>query len=61
MGFHDHRRFPDFAYISPSLEAKDINAHIDLVLISHFHLDHVGSQFCLFRLLEFNYRYFDHT
>jgi integrator complex subunit 11 len=33
MGYNDHRRFPDFA----------LAGHVDLVIISHFHLDHCGS------------------
>ncbi|TPX70234.1 hypothetical protein SpCBS45565_g01857 [Spizellomyces sp. 'palustris'] len=40
MGYSDHRRFPDFTYISRS-GAYDTN--IDCVIISHFHLDHCGA------------------
>ncbi|KAL2916058.1 Integrator complex subunit 11 [Polyrhizophydium stewartii] len=40
MGFSDHRRFPDFSYIS---KTGDFTAMIDCVIISHFHLDHCGA------------------
>ena len=39
-GYNDHRRFPDFRYISREGNFKGL---IDLVIISHFHLDHCGS------------------
>ncbi|KAI0979713.1 hypothetical protein GJ496_004978 [Pomphorhynchus laevis] len=40
MGFDDERRFPDFDFI-----ARDgpLDAVVDCVLISHFHLDHCGA------------------
>ncbi|KAI8924337.1 beta-lactamase-like protein [Entophlyctis helioformis] len=40
MGHSDHRRFPDFAYIS---KTGDFTGTIDCVIISHFHLDHCGA------------------
>jgi integrator complex subunit 11 len=40
MGYNDHRRFPDFRYLS---NTQDFDAILDLVLISHFHLDHCGA------------------
>ncbi|RKO87534.1 beta-lactamase-like protein, partial [Blyttiomyces helicus] len=40
MGYSDHRRFPDFSYISKS---KDYTAMLDCIIISHFHLDHCGA------------------
>jgi integrator complex subunit 11 len=40
MGYNDHRRFPDFKYIS---NAGDFNDIIDAIIISHFHLDHCGA------------------
>ncbi|KAH6584224.1 hypothetical protein BASA61_007582 [Batrachochytrium salamandrivorans] len=40
MGYSDHRRFPDFAYIS---KTGDYTSMIDCVIISHFHLDHCGA------------------
>jgi len=40
MGFQDERKFPDFTYISPT---GPYTAHIDCLIISHFHLDHCGS------------------
>eukprot|EP00292_Cryptomonas_paramecium_P007142 CAMPEP_0113730174 /NCGR_PEP_ID=MMETSP0038_2-20120614/43010_1 /TAXON_ID=2898 /ORGANISM="Cryptomonas paramecium" /LENGTH=446 /DNA_ID=CAMNT_0000662201 /DNA_START=21 /DNA_END=1358 /DNA_ORIENTATION=+ /assembly_acc=CAM_ASM_000170 len=39
-GYNDERRFPDFRYIS---KEGNFNGIIDLVIISHFHLDHCGS------------------
>ena len=39
-GYNDSRRFPDFRYIS---REGNFNGLIDLVIISHFHLDHCGS------------------
>ncbi|KAJ1493197.1 beta-lactamase-like protein, partial [Baffinella frigidus] len=39
-GYNDHRRFPDFRYISSE---GNFTGLIDLVIISHFHLDHCGS------------------
>ncbi|KAF3340690.1 cleavage and polyadenylation specificity factor subunit 3-II [Carex littledalei] len=35
MGYSDHRAFPDFSLISPS--------DISCVVITHFHLDHIGA------------------
>ncbi|KAJ3291332.1 Integrator complex subunit 11 [Borealophlyctis nickersoniae] len=40
MGYSDHRRFPDFSYIS---KTGDFTNMIDCVVISHFHLDHCGA------------------
>lgn len=40
MGYLDHRRFPDFSLIS---ETGDFNSALTCVVITHFHLDHVGA------------------
>lgn len=40
MGYNDHRRYPDFNYISKS---GDFDSMIDCIIISHFHLDHCGA------------------
>ena len=40
MAFNDSRRFPDFTHLAPS---GPYTAHVDLVLLSHFHLDHSGG------------------
>lgn len=40
MGYNDHRRFPNFDFIS---RTGDFTQKIDVVIISHFHLDHCGS------------------
>ncbi|SPQ93979.1 unnamed protein product (mitochondrion) [Plasmodiophora brassicae] len=39
-GFDDHRRFPNFDFISKS---ADLTPYLDCVIISHFHLDHCGA------------------
>lgn len=41
MGYEDNRRFPDFSLISPC--GDPLTSLIDIVLISHFHLDHCGA------------------
>ncbi|KAJ1611325.1 CPSF metallobeta-lactamase [Cryptosporidium canis] len=43
MGFKDERKYPDFKFISATLDPHIINSCIDLVIISHYHLDHCGS------------------
>lgn len=43
MGFRDERRYPDFKLISATLDPFIINASIDLVVVSHYHLDHCGA------------------
>lgn len=40
MGYSDERRFPDFTYIT---QDEPLTAHLDCVIISHFHLDHCGA------------------
>ncbi|KAJ3038371.1 Integrator complex subunit 11 [Rhizophlyctis rosea] len=40
MGYSDHRRFPDFTYISKS---NNYTSLLDCIIISHFHLDHCGA------------------
>ncbi|CAI8605433.1 unnamed protein product [Vicia faba] len=40
MGYNDHRQFPDFSLISPS---GDFNDALSCIIITHFHLDHVGA------------------
>ncbi|KAL9256140.1 Cleavage and polyadenylation specificity factor subunit 3-II-like protein [Drosera capensis] len=40
MGYHDHRRYPDFSRISKS---GDFDAELACVIITHFHLDHIGA------------------
>ncbi|XP_058724433.1 cleavage and polyadenylation specificity factor subunit 3-II [Vicia villosa] len=40
MGHHDHRQFPDFSLISPS---GNFNDALSCIIITHFHLDHVGA------------------
>ena len=49
MGYTDHRRFPDFHYIKSNLSSANsqkpdaLSNMIDLVLVSHAHLDHCGA------------------
>ncbi|KAL9259202.1 Cleavage and polyadenylation specificity factor subunit 3-II-like protein [Drosera capensis] len=40
MGYHNHRRYPDFSRISKS---GDFDAELACVIITHFHLDHIGG------------------
>eukprot|EP00250_Pteridium_aquilinum_P033153 c5259_g1_i1 orf=104-2215(+) len=40
MGYHDDRRFPDFSLIP---KQGDFTQSIDCIIITHFHLDHVGA------------------
>ncbi|XP_015578956.2 cleavage and polyadenylation specificity factor subunit 3-II [Ricinus communis] len=40
MGYDDHRRYPDFSLISKS---GDFDSALHCVIITHFHLDHVGA------------------
>ncbi|VFQ97870.1 unnamed protein product [Cuscuta campestris] len=40
MGFLDHRRYPDFSMISPS---GDFTTALSCIIITHFHLDHIGA------------------
>ena len=40
MGYDDDRRYPYFSYLG---DQKDYTSSIDVVLITHFHLDHCGA------------------
>ncbi|KAL2900229.1 Cleavage and polyadenylation specificity factor subunit 3-II [Bienertia sinuspersici] len=40
MGYHDHRRYPDFSLISNS---GNFDHALTCIIITHFHLDHVGA------------------
>ncbi|KAI4297066.1 hypothetical protein L6164_036974 [Bauhinia variegata] len=40
MGYLDHRRYPDFSLISKS---GDFDNALTCIIITHFHLDHVGA------------------
>lgn len=40
MGFNDVRRFPNFDFLSRTRQFNDV---VDLVVVSHFHLDHCGA------------------
>ncbi|KAH8741541.1 CPSF metallobeta-lactamase [Cryptosporidium ryanae] len=43
MGYKDERKYPDFSLISAQLNPTIINSIVDLVIISHYHLDHCGA------------------
>jgi integrator complex subunit 11 len=43
MGYNDQRKYPDFQFLLDRFKADDINGVLDLVLISHFHLDHCAA------------------
>ncbi|KAI3466944.1 hypothetical protein Pfo_023607 [Paulownia fortunei] len=40
MGYLDHRRYPDFSLISSS---HDFTDSLSCIIITHFHLDHIGA------------------
>ncbi|GMP93209.1 hypothetical protein CsSME_00043145 [Camellia sinensis var. sinensis] len=40
MGYLDHRRYPDFSLISKS---GDFDNALSCIIITHFHLDHIGA------------------
>ncbi|KAG0593991.1 hypothetical protein M758_UG037700 [Ceratodon purpureus] len=40
MGYQDERRFPDFSFIS---KTGDFSHAIDCIIVTHFHLDHIGA------------------
>jgi integrator complex subunit 11 len=40
MGYDDERRYPYFGYLG---DLKDYTEAIDVVLVTHFHLDHCGA------------------
>jgi integrator complex subunit 11 len=40
MGYHDHKRYPDFSYLS---SPGNFDKVLDCIIISHFHLDHCGA------------------
>ncbi|KAF8021146.1 hypothetical protein BT93_G1545 [Corymbia citriodora subsp. variegata] len=40
MGYLDRRRYPDFSRVAPD---GDFDGALDCVVITHFHLDHVGA------------------
>ena len=43
MGFNDNRRFPDLELLRKMNGGKSLNSIIDVMLLSHFHLDHCGA------------------
>ncbi|KAM3257368.1 hypothetical protein ACQJBY_049586 [Aegilops geniculata] len=43
MGHHDHQRYPDFARVLAATPGADFTSAISCVVITHFHLDHIGA------------------
>lgn len=40
MQYNDMQKYPDFKYITGE---GDINDFVDVVIVTHFHLDHCGG------------------
>lgn len=43
MGYNDGKKFPDFPRLQKKFGNKSMDDIVDLVLVSHFHLDHIGK------------------
>lgn len=43
MGHNDQKKFPDFPKLQKKYGNRPMNEVVDLCLISHFHLDHIGA------------------
>ncbi|CAN6224374.1 unnamed protein product [Urochloa humidicola] len=43
MGYHDRRHYPDFARALAAWGAPDFTTALSCVVITHFHLDHIGA------------------
>ncbi|ONM40452.1 cleavage and polyadenylation specificity factor subunit 3-II isoform X1 [Zea mays] len=43
MGYHDDRHYPDFARALAAWGAPDFTTAISCVVITHFHMDHIGA------------------
>jgi integrator complex subunit 11 len=43
MSYHDNRRFPDFKFLKNYYKKDNLNEIVDVMLLTHFHLDHCGS------------------
>jgi len=43
MGYHDRRHYPDFARALAAWGAPDFTSALSCVVITHFHLDHIGA------------------
>ncbi|XP_062194444.1 cleavage and polyadenylation specificity factor subunit 3-II [Phragmites australis] len=43
MGYHDRRRYPDFSRVLAASGAPNFTAAISCVIVTHFHLDHIGA------------------
>jgi len=41
MQYNDNNKYPDFKFIMG--QATDINECVDVVILTHFHLDHCGG------------------
>lgn len=43
MGHSDNKKFPDFGKLKKKYGSNSMDEIIDIVLVSHFHLDHIGK------------------
>lgn len=43
MQYSDNNKYPDFKHFMNQSNVNDINQCVDVVIITHFHLDHCGG------------------
>lgn len=43
MGYNDKRKYPNFVQLLKHFKKEKLDDLLDLVLISHFHLDHCAA------------------
>ena len=54
MGMQDSKKFPDLVKLRKKYGNKTLDEIIDVVLISHFHLDHCGAQPLMTEVIGYN-------
>lgn len=43
MGYSDAKKFPDFGRLKKKFGQDSMDDILDIVVVSHFHLDHIGA------------------